>query len=76
MESAGPGTPDGPILSSVNVDPRDATHIYMVTSDGGAFETHDKGESWRSLNRGVEANFLPIHIPNTDKMCIACVCIR
>src|SRR5712671_5074698 len=30
------GTPDGPILSSVNVDPRDAAHIYTVTSAGGA----------------------------------------
>ena len=57
------GTPDGSILSSVNVDPRDPAHIYMVTSDGGAFETSDRGETWRSVNKGVEANFLPDPYP-------------
>ena len=67
------GTPDGSVLSSVNVDPRDARHIYMVTSDGGLFETYDAGESWRSLNKGVEANFLPDPYPEygQDVHCLA-----
>jgi photosystem II stability/assembly factor-like uncharacterized protein len=70
---SGGGTPDGPVLSSVNVDPRDAKHIYMVTSDGGAFETFDRGGSWRSLNKGVEANFLPDPYPEygQDVHCLA-----
>jgi photosystem II stability/assembly factor-like uncharacterized protein len=53
------GTPDGAMTQWVNVDPRDAAHIYMVTSEGGVFETRDTGESWRPLNKGVEATFLP-----------------
>jgi hypothetical protein len=59
----GGGTPDGAVLSSVIVDPRDARHMYMVTSDGGAFETLDKCATWRSINKGVEANFLPDPYP-------------
>src|SRR6266851_498919 len=57
------GTPDGAVLSSVIVDPRDARHMYMVTSDGGAFETLDNCGTWRSINKGVEANFLPDPYP-------------
>ena len=69
------GTPDGPVLSSVNVDPRDAAHVYMVTSVGGAFETRDQGESWRSLNRGVEVNFLPDPFPEYGQD-VHCMCLH
>jgi photosystem II stability/assembly factor-like uncharacterized protein len=53
------GTPGGPLLNQVIVDPRDATHMYIATSTGGIFETHDRAAAWTPLNRGVEANFLP-----------------
>ncbi|HYB90292.1 MAG TPA: hypothetical protein VEC38_04525 [Candidatus Binataceae bacterium] len=52
------GTPDGPILHSVLVDPRDPNHMYL-RGNGGTFESPDKGRSWRPLNKGVEANFVP-----------------
>ncbi len=56
-----PGTPDGDILHSVVIDPRDPTHLYVATSAnaGGVFESRDRGESWTPLNRGCDANFAP-----------------
>jgi photosystem II stability/assembly factor-like uncharacterized protein len=53
------GTPSGPLLHSVNVDPRDPRHLYIGLSSGGVFESIDGGADWRPLNTGVEANFLP-----------------
>jgi photosystem II stability/assembly factor-like uncharacterized protein len=52
-------TPDGSMLHSVNVDPRDAAHLYIGLSSGGVFESTDRGGSWRPLNRGVVALFMP-----------------
>ncbi|HSF48548.1 MAG TPA: glycosyl hydrolase [Burkholderiales bacterium] len=51
--------PDGSILHSILIDPRDARRLYVGLSTGGVFESPDGGESWRALNRGVEAYFLP-----------------
>jgi len=53
------GTPDGPKLHSVIVDPRDPRHLYVAMSSGGIFESVDGGLDWRPLNRGVKAEFLP-----------------
>lgn len=53
------GTPDGAKLHSINIDPRDAMHIYIGMSGGGVFESVDGGADWRPLNRGVRADFLP-----------------
>jgi photosystem II stability/assembly factor-like uncharacterized protein len=53
------GTPDGPKLHSINVDPRDARHLYIGMSSGGIFESTDGGADWRPLNRGVKALFMP-----------------
>lgn len=47
------GTPDGPVLHSINIDPRDAHHMYFGLSGGGIYETVDGGESWRPLNQGM-----------------------
>ncbi len=47
------GTPDGPILHSILIDPRDARHMYLGLSGGGIYETLDKGESWSPLNQGM-----------------------
>ncbi len=57
------GTPDGPITHSILVDPRDAAHLYIGLSTGGVFESLDAGASWRPLNRGVAADFLPVSDP-------------
>ncbi|HEX4885988.1 MAG TPA: glycosyl hydrolase [Casimicrobiaceae bacterium] len=53
------GTPDGPKLHSILVDPRDARHLYIGMSGGGVFESVDGGADWRPLNRGVRAEFMP-----------------
>ncbi len=52
-------TPDGSMLHSVNVDPRDPEHLYLGLSGGGIFESTDGGADWAPLNQGVEAEFLP-----------------
>jgi hypothetical protein len=57
------GTPDGPLLAEIVIDPRDAAHMYIATSEGGVFESLDQAASWRPLNKGVEANFLPDPYP-------------
>jgi hypothetical protein len=51
--------PDGATLHSINVDPRDARHLFIGMSAGGVFESMDRGISWRPFNRGIEANFIP-----------------
>lgn len=53
------GTPDGQFLHSICIDPRDANHLYFGISIGGVFESLDKGESWKPLNHGLAADFLP-----------------
>ncbi len=53
------GTPDGPKLHSVLVDPRDPERLYFGMSSGGTFESRDAGETWRPLNRGVAMDFAP-----------------
>jgi hypothetical protein len=53
------GTPDGPKLHSVTIDPRDARHMYIAMSSGGVFESTDQGADWAPLNAGCAAEFLP-----------------
>ncbi|WP_240745838.1 MULTISPECIES: glycosyl hydrolase [Cupriavidus] len=53
------GTPDGPKMHSVLVDPRDKRHLYIGMSSGGVFESTDAGADWKPLNRGSLALFLP-----------------
>ncbi|MBL8522430.1 MAG: glycosyl hydrolase [Betaproteobacteria bacterium] len=51
--------PDGALLHSVNVDPFDAKHLMIGMSSGGVFESFDRGATWKALNRGCVADFLP-----------------
>ena len=53
------GTPDGPKLHSILIDPRDPAHMYTGMSSGGVFESVDGGGDWHPLNRGVRADFQP-----------------
>lgn len=53
------GTPDGSLLHSINLDPRDPAHIYIGCSGGGVFESTDAGSNWAPLNKGCEADFNP-----------------
>ncbi len=57
------GTPDGPKMHSILIDPRDPAHMYIGMSSGGVFETGDAGANWRPLNKGVRADFLPEPTP-------------
>ncbi|MGH9273344.1 MAG: WD40/YVTN/BNR-like repeat-containing protein, partial [Acidimicrobiales bacterium] len=52
-------TPDGSMLHSVLVDPRDPAHLYVGLSGGGVFESTDGGSDWQPLNGGCAADFLP-----------------
>lgn len=66
-------TPDGSMLHSVIVDPRDANHLYLGLSSGGVFESTDGGTDWQPLNSGVAADFAPTpiefgHDPHTVRM--------
>ena len=47
------GTPDGPVLHSILIDPRESRHMYLGLSGGGIYESLDKGESWSPLNQGM-----------------------
>ena len=53
------GTPDGPMLHSIIIDPRDPKHMYVGLSSGGVFESRDQGAIWAPLNAGCAADFLP-----------------
>jgi hypothetical protein len=68
------GTPDGPKLHSILVDPRDARHLYLSISGamGGTFESSDGGRDWRPLNAGVRCDFLPDPYPEIgqDPHCV------
>jgi photosystem II stability/assembly factor-like uncharacterized protein len=56
-------TPDGELMHSILIDPRDARHLYIGISSGGVFESTDGGKDWAPLNEGCEANFLPDPYP-------------
>jgi len=53
------GPPDIPSTHSINVDPRDPRHMYLGFSGGGVFESRDEGATWKPLNRGCAADFMP-----------------
>jgi len=66
------GTPDGPKLHSVIVDPRDAAHLYLGMSSGGVHESLDRGASWAPLVQGMEVveGFDPATIAFHDPHCV------
>jgi photosystem II stability/assembly factor-like uncharacterized protein len=50
-------------LHSVFVDPHEPQRITCAVSAGGFYKSTDGGKSWRALNRGVRADFLPQKYP-------------
>src|SRR5262245_56499436 len=54
MGSEQDGTPDGPKLHSIIVDPRDPAHLYFSMSSGGVHESSDGGRTWAPLLKGLE----------------------
>jgi hypothetical protein len=66
------GTPDGPKLHSIIVDPRDRRHLYFAMSGGGVHESLDGGETFAPLVDGMEvvAGFDPGEIAFHDPHCL------
>lgn len=54
MGTAQDGTPDGPKLHSIIVDPRDTRHLYIGMSGGGVHESTDGGRSWKTMLKGLD----------------------
>ena len=77
MGSAQDGTPDGPKLHSILVDPRDPKHLYFGMSGGGVHETLDGGKTWKVMIKGMDVvegfGFDPaqptFHDPHCLRMC-------
>lgn len=65
-------TPGGAITHSILIDPRDPNHMYISLSAGGFFETTDGARTWRPMNEGVSADFLPDKFPEygQDPHCV------
>jgi photosystem II stability/assembly factor-like uncharacterized protein len=49
----------GLALHSIQVDPRDPQRLYAAVSAGGVYRSDDGGTSWKPVNRGVRADYLP-----------------
>ena len=75
MGSVQDGTPDGPKLHSIVIDPRDPTHMYFAMSGGGVHETIDGGKRWSPLVEGLEvvdgfdAANIAFHDPHCVRIC-------
>lgn len=75
MGSAQDGTPDGPKLHSIIVDPRDPAHLYFAMSGGGIHESHDGGRSFAPLVDGMDvvdgfdSAMIACHDPHCVRMC-------
>ena len=48
------GTPDGPKLQSIIIDPRDPAHLYFAMSGGGVHESVDGGKTFKVLIKGLD----------------------
>lgn len=66
------GTPDGPKMHSIIIDPRNPNHLYIGMSSGGVFESADRGADWKPLNAGCFMDFSPDPYPEygQDPHCV------
>lgn len=75
MGSEQDGTPDGPKLHSILVDPRDPKHLYFAMSGGGIHESLDAGKTFTPLVKGIDvvegfdADNLAFHDPHCIRLC-------
>jgi hypothetical protein len=75
MGSEQDGTPDGPKLHSILVDPRDPNHLYFAMSSGGVHESLDGGKSFTPIIDGLEvvegfdAKNVAFHDPHCVRFC-------
>lgn len=75
MGSVQDGTPDGPKLHSIIIDPRNPAHLYFGMSGGGVHESLDGGQTWMPLLQGLDvvegfdrANAM-FHDPHCIRLC-------
>jgi photosystem II stability/assembly factor-like uncharacterized protein len=66
------GTPDGPQLHSIIVDPRDPARLTIAMSSGGVHESLDRGQTWRPIMGGLEVveGLDPANIAFHDPHCV------
>ena len=75
MGSVQDGTPDGPKMHSIIVDPRDPKHLYFAMSGGGVHESTDGGRTFATLVKGMEvvegfdAANIAFHDPHCVRLC-------
>jgi photosystem II stability/assembly factor-like uncharacterized protein len=75
MGSVQDGTPDGPKMHSIIVDPRDPKHLYFGMSGGGVHESTDGGRTFATLVNGMEvvegfdAANIAFHDPHCVRLC-------
>lgn len=69
------GTPDGPKLHSIIVDPRDPKHLYFSMSGGGFHESVDGGRTFKPLLKGLDVvqgfdgSTPTVHDPHCVRIC-------
>ena len=70
------GTPDGPKLHSIIVDPRDPAHLYFAMSGGGVHESTRRrpsiGRPWSracEVVEGFDAATITFHDPHCVRLC-------
>jgi photosystem II stability/assembly factor-like uncharacterized protein len=73
MGTAQDGTPDGPKLHSIIVDPRDPAHMYFAMSGGGVHESVDGGKTFKLAIDGLE---VVEGFPAGDPTCHDPHCVR
>lgn len=77
MGSVQDGTPDGPKLHSIIVDPRNAAHLYLAMSGGGVHESEDRGQTFKPLIQGLDVvegfdrSDATFHDPHCMRLCAA-----
>jgi hypothetical protein len=68
------GTPDGPKLHSILIDPRDPARMWVGMSSGGVHRSLDHGATWSPYVKGMEvvegfdATRIQFHDPHTVKL--------
>lgn len=53
------GGTDGSCVHSVLIDPKNESHIVIGISVAGCLESRDRGKTWKYINKGLSAEFLP-----------------